>query len=62
MPRYKLDENQQIVIDEIIEEQADGEQQVDEENQANEEQSNKEVKDQEAPMPEREEESNQSTT
>ena len=41
LPRYKLDENQQIVIDDIIEE-----------DKKNEEQ---EVKDIEAPMPEREE-------
>ena len=49
LPRYKLDENQQIVIDEIIEEQADEKQQLYGENLANEE-----LKKQEAPMPERE--------
>ena len=54
LPRYKLDENQQIVIDEIIEEQ-----EVDEAQQETEKQQESESKlsgeQQEAPMPEREE-------
>lgn len=55
LPRYKLDENQQIVIDEIIEEQKVEEvQQETEKQQKSEKQLNEEQ--QEAPMPERGEE------
>lgn len=67
LPRYKLDENQQIVIDEIIEENKEQEEMQETENQKSEEneESNNEIEDKqtseeinEAPMPEREEEKN----
>lgn len=66
LPRYKLDENQQIVIDEIIEEnkeQEKTENQKTEENinQESNSEETKEMKNEElneAPMPEREEEKN----
>ena len=48
LPRYKLDENQQIVIDELIEENIKIE-------NNEQETANVELKNQEAPMPEREE-------
>lgn len=63
LPRYKLDENQQIVIDEIIEENKEHEEKELEES-SNEENNNEEQKEMkseklnEAPMPEREEEKN----
>lgn len=67
LPRYKLDENQQIVIDEIIEENKEHEEIQETENQKSEqnEESNNEIEDRqtseeinEAQMPEREEEKN----
>lgn len=56
LPRYKVDENQQIVIDDVLEEQNESQEQVENE-EVNEEQ--KEIntqgqENQEAPMPERE--------
>ena len=67
LPRYKVDENQQIVIDEIIEEKKTEEnEQANKENVAQEVQEklviqeiSKNQKEQEDPMPEREEESEQ---
>lgn len=63
LPRYKLDENQQIVIDEIIEENSEKEEtaeNVNEENVSKTEISNENLSEElnEAPMPEREEEEN----
>lgn len=63
LPRYKLDENQQIVIDEIIEENSEKEEtaeNVNEENVSKTEISNENLSEElnEAPMPEREEEGN----
>lgn len=63
LPRYKLDENQQIVIDEIIEENSEKEEtaeNVNEENVSKTEISNENLSEElnEAPMPEREEEKN----
>ena len=51
LPRYKLDENQQIVIDELIEEN-----EKKNEESKNEEVNNEEETNNEAPMPERDEE------
>lgn len=63
LPRYKLDENQQIVIDEIIEENSEKEEtaeNVNEENVSKTEISNENLSEElnEAPMPEREDEEN----
>lgn len=63
LPRYKLDENQQIVIDEIIEENKEQEETTEnanEENVSKTEISNENLSEElnEAPMPEREEEKN----
>ncbi len=63
LPRYKIDENQQIVIDEIIEDKnAEENEQANTENVAQELQEKPEIQEtseeqakQEAPMPEREE-------
>lgn len=60
LPKYKLDENQQIVIDEIIEENNEQEKIVEESTEnkidTSKEQLSEEIK--EAPMPEREDEEN----
>lgn len=56
LPRYKVDENQQIVIDDVLEEQNESQEQVENE-EVNEEQkevNTQEQENQEAPMPERE--------
>ena len=70
LPRYKLDENQQIVIDEIIEENKEQEEiqeteEIEDINKENNSKEQKEIKKEElieelneAPMPEREEEQN----
>lgn len=63
LPRYKLNENQQIVIDEIIEENSEKEEtaeNVNEENVSKTEISNENLSEElnEAPMPEREDEEN----
>ena len=55
LPKYKMDENQQIVIDDILEEQKMIEMQKNEEENSNENTMEEPI---EAPMPEREEDSN----
>lgn len=52
LPRYKVDENQQIVIDDVIEEQKENEESENSEKQL---ENNEEKAQAEAPMPEREE-------
>lgn len=54
LPRYKIDENQQIVIDDLIEENVEENTEI-EKIEQHEEENTKETKDFEAPMPEREE-------
>lgn len=60
LPRYKLDENQQIVIDEIIEENKEQEETTEEDTENKENTTNEQLSGEinEAPMPEREEEKN----
>lgn len=52
LPRYKVDENQQIVIDDVLEEQNESQEQA--ENEEQKEVNTQEQENQEAPMPERE--------
>lgn len=56
LPRYKVDENQQIVIDDVIEEQKENEESENSEIQL---ENNEEKAQAEAPMPEREEKENE---
>lgn len=60
LPRYKLDENQQIVIDEIIEENKEQEETTEEGTKNKENTTNEQLSEKinEAPMPEREDEEN----